>query len=85
MPITKTHLKLRRDAIEAAMTVKGIGSTSDLATLIGAGRTTFFDAMAGRTWASESIVAGLRLRLEIPWDFIVEVVEVRVDRKLAAA
>lgn len=68
-------LRLRIDAIRGAMASQGITSVDRLAITIGISRATAFRIMGGSQEPSAAFIAGLRLRLGLPFDLAVEAVE----------
>lgn len=84
MQETEPQLRLRSDAIRGAMKARNIPNISSLAQELGASRTTMYDAMAGRVQPGPELIAAIRLRLKLPWDFIVDAVEVPVESRRSA-
>lgn len=81
MQETEPQLRLRSDSIRGAMKARNIPNISSLAELLLTSRTTMYDVMAGRAQPSPELIAAIRLRLQLPWDFIVDAVEVPVERE----
>ena len=74
-------LRLRTDAIKGAMAVHGITSQEELANILGVGRATVIRAFSGGR-PGDALIAGLRLRLNLPLDLIVEAVPAAKTKRL---
>jgi hypothetical protein len=59
------------------MAAQGIGSTERLAIVIGVSRATAFRIMGGAQEPTAAFIAGLRLRLGLPFDLAIEAIEAR--------
>lgn len=68
-------LRLRVDAVRGAMAAHGITSQEQLAEVLGVSRDTVKRAFSGRFAPGDALIAGLRLRLRLPFDLIVEATE----------
>lgn len=82
-PNRPATLRLRSDAIRGAMASQGITSVDRLAAVIGVSRATAFRIMSGSQEPSAAFVAGLRLRLGLPFDLSVEAVEASIAARSA--
>lgn len=67
-------LRLNSEVIREAMRSQGIPSQERLAEEIGVGRATVVRALSGRTSPSGTVLAGLRLRLDLSLDELAEAV-----------
>jgi len=65
------------------MASKGISTTDGLAAAVGVSRATAFRIMNGHQDPTAAFIAGLRLRLGLPFDLAVEAVDDRNEAKSA--
>lgn len=65
------------------MSSKGISNVEQLAELLGCSKSTVAHAMAGKRPPSVEVIAAIKLRLGLPWDFIIEAVESQSGKQVA--
>lgn len=74
---THTTLRLRVDAVHAAMAARGIPDIAALAVELKVPKVTVWRAMTGQSQPGPALIAAFRLRLNLPWDFILDAQEVQ--------
>jgi len=69
------ELRLNTDVVRAGMDAKGLTSLDQLADLIGLSRATVVRVMGGHLSPSPAFIAGLRIRLDIPFELALKAIE----------